>query len=524
VAAGGLFLWAAIGGAAGAAGVALGGLLLWRPLAARLFGTLLGRLLTDPYEESLLELFSATQRMGLQAVLETSLRAEQGKPIDRPFGSPRQFPHFDGLMFNFAQLAHFPTEGQRPVDLQAVIGPQAARPLVLDLPVIVAPMAYGFSLSGPVKVALAKGASLAGTATNTGEGPLLPEERAAAQRLILQYNRGSWAKDRATLSQADAIEIQLGLGARGGVGTVTSADRLDPDLSRRLGLAPGQDAVTGARLAGVETVADLQALVRSLREATGGVPVGFKLAAGKDLERDLELAVQAGPDFVNVSGAQAGTWGSPPTLQDDFGLPTLYAVSRAGRFFAREGLRGRISLLAGGNLRTPGEFLKTLALGADAVIVGTVALFALAHTQVLKALPWEPPTQVLGYRGSLKGRFDVEQGAQSLARFLESCRSEMAEGVRALGKTSIRELVPDDLMALDPVTAEICGVQLAYLSPAAPPSTGPEGSDVPRQAGQQPAGQPPAARQPWKDRPARKLRRPRPLRPPFSANLKGSST
>ncbi len=208
-------------------------------------------------------------------------------------------------------------------------------------------------------------------------------------------------------------------------------------------------------------MADLAALIQHLRELTGGVPVGVKLAAGKRFERDLSLAVEAGPDFITVGGSQGGTWGAAPAVEDDFGLPTLFALSRAARFFRREGLRGRISLVVEGKLRNPGEFLKALALGADAVSIGTVALMAAVHTQALKVLPWEPPTELLRYTGRLVQRFDVEQGAASLARFLQSCREEMAEGLRALGKASHRELSPDDLMALDPLTAEICGVEPA---------------------------------------------------------------
>lgn len=490
------FLWGAAGGAAGAAGVAIAGLLTWRALAGRVFASLMKRLLTDPYQYNLLETLSTNGRVGWLTVLETSLRAEEGKEILRPFGSPRRFPHFDRLLFDVAQLERFPAEESTPVDLQTVIGPAAARPLALDLPLLIAPMAYGFALSGPVKVALAKAATIAGTATSTGEGPFLAEERAAARHLILQYGRNSWAKDPDTLKRVDAVEIQLGLGARGGAGHTVPAAQLDPVLRRGLNLPEGEDAVSSARIPGLESVDDFRALVNSVREAAGGVPVGFKLAAGKNLERDLELAVQAGPDFLDVSGAQGGTWGSSPALQDDFGLPTLCAVARAGRFFARQGLRGRVSLIVGGKLTTPGEFLKAFALGADAVNIGTIALLALTHTQILKVLPWEPPTQLIGYAGSRNWQFDVETGAQSLARFLESCRVEMAQGIRALGKTSHRELSLDDLMAVDRATAELCRVEGAW-----------QASEKPR-----PPQEPAAAAAPASGSPRpRPVRRPRPL-------------
>jgi glutamate synthase domain-containing protein 2 len=454
----------------GAAGVGLAVLLLWRPLVGRLCDTLLRRLLTEPYERNLLEFFSATRRFGLQTALETSLRAAEGGSIQRPFGSVRTLPHFEGLQFSFAQLAELPASEESPVDFRTVIGPRAARPLVLDLPVLLAPMAYGLTLSAGAKVALAKGASRAGTATNTGEGPFLPAERAAAQHLIVQVNRGSWGKDPAIYRQADALELQVGTGARGGLGQVVPYAALDERLRRALELKPGEDAIIRSRVAGGESLEELRALVSELRALGGGVPVGLSLAAGKHLERDLELAVQAGADYVMVAGAQAGTGGGPPALADDFGLPTMYALSRAARFFAAQGLRGKVSLLVAGKLTTPAHFLKALALGADAVVIGTAALVALVHTQLLKALPWEPPTQLIWYRGRLAKRFDVEAGAGSLAKYLQACRAEMADGLRALGKTSHRELSRADLMALDPLTAESCGVELAYR-PAHPGGT-----------------------------------------------------
>jgi glutamate synthase domain-containing protein 2 len=389
-------------------------------------------------------------------------RAEEGRTIDRPFGTRLQLPHFDRLRFDFAQLSTFPTPVEREVDLKTVIGPRTARPLTLAFPVMIAPMAYGLALSGPVKVALAKGAGLAGTASSTGDGPFFPAERAAARYLIVQYGRAGWTQVPAALKQADAIELEVGSGARGGLGAVEAPTALDENLRTMMGVPPGQAAVAPARFPGVESVADLRQLIDDLRRLSGGVPVGVKLSAGMRLEDDLALVAAAGADFVSLGGAQAGTWKSPVSVQDDFGVPTLYGLARAARFLEREGLRGRLSLIVGGNLRTPGEFLKAVALGADAVYIGTVALLALVHTQILKTLPGLPPTELIGYTSKLGKRFDQQEAVRSLSNFLISCQEEMGEGLRALGKTSLSQLSRDDLMALDPVTARACGVQLAY--------------------------------------------------------------
>ncbi|HHY36173.1 MAG TPA: FMN-binding glutamate synthase family protein [Firmicutes bacterium] len=426
------------------------------------FDHFLYRLMSDAYTENLWELVSAISRIGLYNQQENALRAHASKVIQRPLGSPKRFPGFSGLMFNAAQLHTLPTPLGTRIDTRVIIGREAARPLEIELPIIISGMAYGEALTEAYKIALARGASLAGTAVNTGEGPFLPAERAAAKKLILQYNRSPWNKEEEILRQGDAIEIQFGQGALAGVGHIMKARDIDGKLRRQLGLKPGQDAVTESRQAGIETAADLRALVEYLREVTGGVPIGIKLAPGKYLEKDLDFALQGRVDFIAIDGAQAATKGGAPILADDFCLPTIFALCRAVRFLEQKRAKRRVSLLISGGLYTPGDFLKAIALGADAVCIGTAALFSVAHTQAIYALPWEPPTQLAWYDGVFREKFDPRRGAESLARFLKSCREEMEEAIRALGKTSLAQVNREDLFALDPETARITGVPLGY--------------------------------------------------------------
>ena len=441
-------------GMLGAAGAGMAGRLLARRTARRA----IKKIMTEPYDKNLWELISAGSRTTPQTIVETNLRAEKGNAILRPIGAPRDFPNFSGLMFNVAQLATLPTPGDTPVDTSVVLGKSSARPLQLDIPIIISAMAYGFILSEKAKVALARGATLAGTATNTGQGPFLPPERKAADRLIIQYNRGSWTKSPAVLRQGDMIEIQVGHNARSGVGDVIRYQDLDGEVRKRLGLAPGQAAVTQARLPDLASPDGLGKLVRELREITGGVPIGVKIAAGNYLEEDLAVILEAGADVIAIDGAGAGSGLAVPILQDDFGLPTLYALCRAVHFLEKAGMRERVSLIVSGGLKTPGDYLKALALGADAAAIGTIALFALTHTQVLKTLPFEPPIQVVYQNGSLKDKFDVDQGARHLANYLRSCTEEMQEAARAAGKTALRQFTRNDLFALDEKTAAVAGV------------------------------------------------------------------
>ncbi|MBS3975549.1 MAG: FMN-binding glutamate synthase family protein [Syntrophomonadaceae bacterium] len=419
-------------------------------------------LMTDPYDENLWELVSATARSTPQIIVETNLRAEEGKAIQRPMGSYRKFPSLDQLMFNIGQLHVMPTPLEIPVDTKVMIGKRCKKPLIIDIPIMVSAMAYGKGLSEKAKVALAKGATMVGTAINSGEGPFLMAERKAASKFIFQYNRGNWSKEPAVLQQADAIEIQFGQGAIGGTGHRIDSSKFGPALRNSYKLLPGQDAIVHSRQPEINHPAELPKLVQKIKGIAGDIPIGAKIGAGKYLEKDLEWLAWANIDFVTVEGGEGATKGSPPILQDDFGVPSIFAINRAANYLRKHNLQDRISLIAAGKMRTPGDVLKALALGADAVYMGSMALFAVSHTQVLKAVPFEPPTQLVWYDGKYQKKFNVNEGAKSLAKFLTSCNEEIIEGIRALGKTSIKEVSKEDLFALDELTAKGIEVPLAY--------------------------------------------------------------
>lgn len=448
---------------AGAGMLALaGGVVVARYALKKVFDWAAQVVMSDAYGENMLEFYSASTRVGAQNIAEITLRAEEGQVLSRPLGSPKKMPDFKDLMFNMAQLHKLPTPADAKIALAVTIGPQAKKPLHLSIPIIISGMAYGEALSAAAKIALARGATIAGTAINCGEGPFLAKERQAAKHYIHQYNRAAWSKEDEVLKQADAIEIQIGQGAIAGVGHFMRSKQIDSNLRKRMGLQKEQDAVVHSRQTQTDTVSEFKHLVNHLRELTGGVPIGAKIGAGMDIEDDLNFLIQSGVDFVCVDGAQAATHGSAPILQDDFGIPTLFAVCRASRYFEKCKVKGKVTLLVSGGLFTPGDFLKAIALGADAVCIGTAALFAVTHAQALKTLPYEPPTQVLWYDGKYSGRFNVQEGAKALGRYLKACAEEMALGVMGVGKKGIKELCADDLCGLTPQVCEVAQVKPAW--------------------------------------------------------------
>ncbi|NLZ39585.1 MAG: FMN-binding glutamate synthase family protein [Firmicutes bacterium] len=416
----------------------------------------------DPYDENLWELISAGTRIGWQNVVETNLRSATGKAISRPMGSPKKFPSLDDLVFTFAQLYNMPTPLEEAIDTKVTIGKKAKKPFTVEIPILIAPMAYGEALSKKAKIALAKGAAMAGTATNTGEGPFLPEERQAAKYLIYQYNRGDWGKTPEIIRQCDAVEIQIGQGALGGVGHVMYAKEIDKELRKAFNFPPGKDAVAHSRQPEVKEPEDFALLVKKLKDIGSGIPVGVKMAAGKHLEADLRILCEAGIDFISMEGAEAATKASVPILQDDFGVPIAFAITRAANWLKENGYKDQVTLIASGKMRTPGDVLKACALGADAVYIGAVALFALSHTQVLKPLPFEPPTQIVWHGAKYASKFKIDEGAKNLHRFLLACKDEIEKGIKALGKTCLSEVGREDLMALNELIGKGCGIKMVY--------------------------------------------------------------
>ncbi|MDQ7093854.1 FMN-binding glutamate synthase family protein [Desulfosporosinus sp. PR] len=433
----------------------------FRTLVQRLFGLVLERLLDDKYHENLMELWGAVRRTSVQNILEISLRAEQGKLIERPLGSSRRLPQYDNLMFVPAQMARLPKEARVAVDMCVTLGPKAQKPLTIETPLMIAGMGYGIGLSEQAKIALAKAAKQLKTVTNSGEGPYLPEERQEAGKFVWQISRSPWGRSPEAIAAADMLEVQMGQGARMGPFTV-EPNAVKGKAQKLMGISPVETVITPAVTPGIQSPWDWINYVRDLRAEAGGKPIALKIMATGGIERDLAVALEAGFDVIVVDGSQGGASGASPMICDDLGIPSLLGLVRAERFLREQGARQDVSLVIAGGYATPGECLKAITLGADALYLGTVPLFALVHRQIHKVLPWEPLTQLVWYNSPYKERLDIALASRSVVNVLKSMTMEMEEGVRALGKTSLSELGLNDLVALDDWTARVTGVKRAY--------------------------------------------------------------
>jgi len=429
----------------------------FRTWVQKTFDYFAGHLLEDHYPKNLIELWSAVKRTSFLNIIEISLRAETGKPINRPLGSYKRFNHYDNLLFVPAQMVRMPLEDTVPVDMSVTLGPRVEKPLNLPMPLLIGGMGYGVALSEEAKIALAKAAKELGTATNSGEGPFLPEERQAAGKYIWQISRYDYGRNPEAMASADMVEVQMGQGSRLG------SHHMDPyeikgKAQKLMGISPIALLRGYAAPPEIKTPEDWPGYVKTLRQEVGGKPIGIKIMGGGRLEADLAVAIEAGFDVICIGGAQGGTASSSTILCDDFGMPSINNIVRAHRYLKEQGVRQEISLIAAGGYATPGQCLKAIALGADAVVLGTVPLFALVHKQIGKVMPWEPLTQLVYYNSKYKKQLDIDLAAKCVVNVIRSFILEMEEGVRALGKNSIRDIGPNDLVALDAWTAELTGV------------------------------------------------------------------
>ena len=419
------------------------------------------KMLTAKYADNPFVAMTAAEKLTPRAIVEAGMRAETGKELERPLGSPINLDPWEKVLLNPKQLFQLPSEDSNQINTQTVIGPRAGKPLNLDIPILITGMSYGASVSLPFKVALAKGATQAGTATNTGESAVTEEERKTAKHLIGQYNRGGWLNTPEQLKLVDAIEVQFGQAAWGGGITETiKAERIGPELKKLWNLEKGQDAVIHSRMPGTASPEDIINLINGLKSEYD-VPVGVKIAGSDYIEYELGVISKTGADFIVIDGFGGGTAGAPPTLEDNLGLPLLYCLPRAIQWLEYNNLRDRFTVIASGRMKTPGHFLKALALGADAVYIGSIAITAALQTQVIKPLPQTTPPQLILYDGTLKDELDVDRAAQCLANFLQSCIAEMRLAVQALGKTALKEINRDDLVSVDRELSESLRIRYA---------------------------------------------------------------
>jgi glutamate synthase domain-containing protein 2/nitrite reductase/ring-hydroxylating ferredoxin subunit len=374
-------------------------------------------------------------------------------------GVPRQqLPSWDDLQFVTAQLYRFPHLDGVPVGTELIIGPNAKKPLRLKIPIFVSDMSFG-ALSEEAKVALARGAELAGTGIASGEGGMLPEEQAENSRYFYELASGwfgfSWDK----LDLVQAFHFKGGQGAKTGTGGHLPGEKVQGKIAEVRGLPEGEPAVSPARFPEWTSLDDFREFAAEVRERTGGIPVGFKLSA-QHIEKDIDAALEIGVDYIILDGRGGGTGAAPLIFRDNISVPTMPAVARARRHLDARGASG-VTLIATGGLRTAADFAKAMALGADGVAVSNSAMQAIGCIAMRACQTNNCPVGIATQKPDLRSRLVVDEGAKRLARFLEATVHLMQTLARACGHTNLQDFVIDDLTTWKKEIAELTGVRFA---------------------------------------------------------------
>ena len=407
--------------------------------------------------------------------------AETGIYDIRGGGSKRKLPHFDDLLFLGASMSRYPLEGYRETcNTKVTLGTRyASKPLELDIPITIAGMSFG-ALSGRAKEALGRGASMAGTSTTTGDGGMTPEERGQSKNLVYQLLPSRYGMNPDDLRKADAIEIVIGQGAKPGGGGMLLGQKISDRVAEMRTLPKGIDQRSACRHPDWTGSDDLKIKILEIREITGWkVPIFIKVAGARPYY-DTALAVKAGADVVVLDGMQGGTAATQEVFIENVGQPTLACIRPAVDALQDLDQHRKVQLIISGGIRNGADVAKAMALGADAVSIGSAAMIALGDNDP----KWEKEYNKLGstagayddwHEGNdpagittqdpkLMKRFNPVAGGKRLSNYLKVMTLEAQTIARASGKNDLHNLEPEDLCALTVESAAMARVPLAGTS------------------------------------------------------------
>jgi len=393
-------------------------------------------------------------------------------------GAKRHVPSFDDLLFLGASMSRYPLEGYREAcNTKVSLGTRHAKnPIHLDTPITIAGMSFG-ALSGPAKEALGRGASAAGTSTTTGDGGMTPEERGQSDKLVYQLLPSRYGMNPDDLRKADAVEVVIGQGAKPGGGGMLLGQKISDRVAEMRNLPKGIDQRSACRHPDWTGPDDLEIKILELREITGWkIPIYIKVAGSRPYY-DVALAVKAGADVVVLDGMQGGTAATQEVFIEHVGQPTLACIRPAVQALQDLGVHREVQLVLSGGIRNGADVAKAMALGADAVAIGTAALIAIGDNDPKWQKEYEKlgssagayddwhegqdPAGITTQDPELMKRLDPVAAGKRLANYLKVMTLEAQTIARACGKNDLRNLEPEDLVALTVESAAMAGVPLS---------------------------------------------------------------
>ena len=373
-----------------------------------------------------------------------------------------ELPRWDDIQLLTAQLATRPLAEDEPVDTTLVVGPNAKRPLKLDIPLFVSDMSFG-SLSAEAKTALALGAERAGTGICSGEGGMLPAEQAANSRYFyeLASARFGWSLEK--VRNVQAFHFKGGQGCKTGTGGHLPGEKVTDEIAAVRGLEPGKPAISPPRFEDLATPGDFRAVAEEVRSASGGIPIGFKLSA-QHIEDDIDFALEIGVDYIILDGRGGGTGAAPDIFRNHISVPTLAALARARRHLDSVATGKGVTLIITGGLRTEADFVKALALGADGIAIANSAIQAIGCLGMRACNTNNCPVGIATQKKHLRERLVVEASAERLSNYLEATTELMQVMARACGHNRLADFRLRDLSTWKREIADLTGVRYCGVS------------------------------------------------------------
>ncbi len=379
-------------------------------------------------------------------------------------GVPRDdLPTWDDIQILTAQLHKAPLLDDHDVGTDVVIGPRAQKPLRLKIPLFVSDMSFG-ALSEPAKIALARGAEMAGTGICSGEGGMLPEEQQNNSRYFYELASARFGFAWEKLQNVQAFHFKGGQGAKTGTGGHLPGPKVKGKIAEVRGLDEGQPAVSPPRFPEWTEPHQIRDFADEVRDRTGGIPIGYKLSA-QHIEKDIDAALEVGVDYIILDGRGGGTGAAPIIFRDNISVPTIPALARARRHLDRSGQKD-ITLVITGGLRKPADFVKALAMGADAVAVANSAMQAIGCIAMRACHTNNCPVGIATQKPHLVSRLVVEKSAVQLKNFFDASVELMQVMARACGHDHLSEFTIDDLTTWKSDMAALSGVAFGGVGPA----------------------------------------------------------
>lgn len=374
-------------------------------------------------------------------------------------GVPRKdLPHWDDIQILPAQVARKPLLDDQPVATSVTIGPRAEKPLQLDIPLFVSDMSFG-ALSEEAKIALSRGAEIAGTGICSGEGGMLTEEQVENSRYFYEFASAQFGWRPELVEKVQAFHFKGGQGAKTGTGGHLPGDKVQGKIAEVRGLEPGQSAISPATFPDLHTPADFRKIADEVRERSGGIPIGFKLSANH-IEDDIDFALEASADYIILDGRGGGTGAAPLIFRDHISVPTIPALARArAHLDAKTGRE--VTLVITGGLRVAEDFAKAMALGADAIAVSNSAMQAVGCIAARMCNSNNCPVGIATQKPELRQRLDVQVGAQRLARYFGASVELMQVLARACGHNNLSDMSHRDITTWKKEMADLSGARFA---------------------------------------------------------------